>query len=243
MAATEDDLFDSMEWAVRQDGSIPASLSLPLTMKSWTQQKGFPFLTVTRDYSNHSFSVRQDRYTSFVPILPNADASIWWIPINYATKSMNTFNETTPNHWLTTKSENYPALNVPNSDWLILNKQQTGYYRVLYDAENYRLIADELFLGGNLNNIHLTSRAQLIDDAFEFAKTGRLNYTILFDILRYLEREVEYVPWQAAFNGLNFVNRMMRGSDEYGKFLVCIRFLLAKVYVIIFFLFRNSFPK
>lgn len=189
-------------------------------MKTWTQQKGFPIVTVTRNYLTGTFNLSQERYTAFN--LSAADSSIWWIPINYAsTATRNTFNETTPMNWFTTKSLEINSINIQSNDWLILNKQQTGYYRVLYDNQNYNLIANEL-RQGDLTRIHLSSRAQIIDDALEFAKTDRLNYTIVFDILKYLERELEYVPWQAAVTGLTYIDRMMSGSDRYDVFLVSI---------------------
>lgn len=184
-------------------------------MSSWTQQKGYPFLTVTRNYFTGSISVRQDRYQSYIPA--QIDPTLWWIPINLASASSHDFLNTSAQRWLSntdrsitiTQSDELRA-----DDWVVFNKQETGYYRVLYDEQNYKLITKEL-VDGNLTKIHLASRSQLIDDAFNFARIGRLDYSVVFDLINYLENEREFVPWASAFRGLQFVHRMTAASASY----------------------------
>lgn len=195
-------------------------------MTSWTQQKGYPFLTITRNYDTGSISVRQDRYQSYVPA--QIDPSLWWIPLNYASASNNDFSNTTAQRWLsnTVRSITISQTNEWTSDdWVIFNKQETGYFRVLYDAQNYRMITKDL-VDGNLSKIHLTSRSQLVDDAFNFAKTGRLDYSVVFELISYLKHEKEFVPWASAFRGLEFVHRIMADSASYEHLRVSIHLAL-----------------
>lgn len=214
-AADENDLFQAMAESI--SANVPAANRVDITaiMSSWTQQKGYPFLTIIRNYDTGSISVRQDRYQSYVPAL--VDPSLWWIPLNYASATTDNFSNTTAQRWLsnTDRSITISQTNEWTSDdWIIFNKQETGYFRVLYDALNYKMITKEL-VEGNLAKIHLASRSQLVDDAFNFAKTGRLDYSVLFELIGYLKNEREVVPWASAFRGLEFVHRIMAASGSY----------------------------
>lgn len=188
-------------------------------MGSWTRQSGFPLVTVTRNYADGSFDLSQERYFTVKPATQHS--SLWWIPYNFATASSSNFSNTAASGWMqaTARTLRVGDASVASGDWLVLNKQQSGYYRVQYDTQNYQLIANELSKG-DFKKIHLVSRAQIIDDVFDFARTERLNYTIVFDIIKYLERDTEFVPWAAAFNGLTFVDRMYSGSSKYEEFTV-----------------------
>lgn len=186
-------------------------------MSSWTQQKGYPFLTITRDYKTGSITIRQDLYQSYIST--QIEPTLWWIPYNFASASSKDFSNTAAKGWLSDTDRSITITKANKLDWkkdgwVIFNKQQTGYYRVLYDNDNYKLITKELFKG-NLTKIHLNSRSQLIDDAFNLAKTGRLSYAVVFELISYLKNEREYVPWASAIRGLEFVHRMLAASTRY----------------------------
>ncbi|KAJ6635224.1 Cysteine and histidine-rich protein 1 like [Pseudolycoriella hygida] len=207
LAADENDLFEGISEAV------PESIDITAIMSSWTQQKGYPFLTITRNYNTGSASVRQERYQTYVPA--QSDSTLWWIPLTFASASTNDFLNTTAQLWMKKTERSITISNDWKADeWIIFNKQQSGYYRVLYDEENYRLITKEL-VEGNLTKIHLATRSQLTDDAFNFAKTGRLDYAVVFELLTYLKNEREVVPWSSAFRGLQFIHRMVAASAHY----------------------------
>lgn len=214
-------MFQQIEVAVKQDGTLPTQLTATAIMGSWTRQSGFPLVTVIRNYADGSFELSQERYFTVKPATQHS--SLWWIPYNFATASASDFSNTAAIGWMQARTLRVGDASVASSDWLVLNKQQSGYYRVQYDTQNYQLIANELSKG-DFQKIHLVSRAQIIDDVFDFARTERLNYTIVFDIIKYLERETEFVPWAAAFNGLTFVDRMYSGSSKYAEFTVSKRY-------------------
>jgi len=66
-------------------------------------------------------------------------------------------------------------------------------------------------LNYSLEEIHVLNRAQLIDDSFNLAKAGLLNYKIPMSFTEYLEKENDIIPWFSAMNSLNYVlNRMRR---------------------------------
>jgi len=55
----------------------------------------------------------------------------------------------------------------------------------------------------------------LIDDAFQLANTGLINYTIAFDLVKYLNiAEINYIPWYAALRNMEEL-RVIISNYEY----------------------------
>lgn len=216
--ATEEDLFAALQTAVNADGTLDAQYKVATIFSSWTRQAGFPLVTVERNYVTGDITLSQERY--FAVNQTGPDPSLWWIPFNYAIGSAPDFGSTAATRWFSARSEKIDNLQTAlDTDWLLVNIRQTGYYRVKYDLHNYKLLSEQLVK--NHSAIHLTSRSQLIDDAFELARSERLGYSVVFDLIEYLEHELEYVPWASAFRGLDLVDRLYAGNaTKYDQFNV-----------------------
>lgn len=70
------------------------------------------------------------------------------------------------------------------------------------------------------SDIAIANRVQLIEDAAMLAWTGDIDYSILFDLLKYLEREVDYLPWNTALSNLDKIETFFHTSSSYGLFRV-----------------------
>ena len=57
-----------------------------------------------------------------------------------------------------------------------------------------------------------------MDDAINLAKSGHLDYQTALSVTGYLSREVEYVPWVSALNGLSYIKTMLKRTAAYGEF-------------------------
>jgi aminopeptidase N len=101
---------------------------------------------------------------------------------------------------------------------VILNAQQTGYYRVNYDAANWMMIQWQL--NNDHSQIATENRAQLLDDAFNLARAGLLDYTTALSLTTYLGQETEYIPWRSTMNAFFYIDRMLERSSGYGYFRV-----------------------
>ena len=82
----------------------------------------------------------------------------------------------------------------------------------------------------DFNKINVINRAQLIDDAMDLAWVGRQDYGIALDMINYLKRESEYIPWKAALDNLRIVNRLLLRSPLYGVFKAYMRHILKPIY-------------
>ena len=56
------------------------------------------------------------------------------------------------------------------NEWMIFNVQETGYYRVNYQDDNWRLLRNALVT--NHQVIQGINRAQILDDSLNLARAG-----------------------------------------------------------------------
>lgn len=82
-----------------------------------------------------------------------------------------------------------------------------GYYRVNYDEANWRLISDQLHKDHRV--ISVLSRAQLLDDSLNIARTGSLPYSIPFELSSYLRTERDFTPWSSALTAFNYLDKIL----------------------------------
>lgn len=190
-------------------------------MDTWTLQTGFPVVIIQADNQTNTLKLHQERFT-YIQNDPNnkEDASsscLWWIPITYTTSNEYDFTNTRPLDWMRRQQEliiKDPRIN-SNKDWYIFNIQQTGYYRVNYDVNNWLLIISYLRDMKTFKRISPTNRAQLIDDALNLARGEYLDYNIALDITTYLAHEDDYIPWKSAITAFNFIDSMLIKEGDY----------------------------
>lgn len=217
--ASEEDVFRNMAIAVAEDGAVPDDIDVATVMYSWTSQAGYPLVEVNRGYDTDTSTVRlsQERYFSDQTNSPNNIT--FWIPINFATTQNPSTDDTTPDVWYPpTRDFSFDVPSLAADDWLILNKQASGYYRILYDDRNYELLADAMVR--NISLFHRLNRAQLINDAYNFVRIGRLTYAHLLNTVRFLEFDHEYVSWYPAVTAFSAIDRPFSGHQDYALFTV-----------------------
>lgn len=201
-SASASDLYRGLQRAVDEDypegEDYPERPDVAAIMTSWETQAGVPVIYVTRNPSNQiEISQRRFYYTD------DQSTTRWHVPINYVVGSNPDFTESKPDVWLDPSRQ---VLRLQGStaqkpwtidDWILLNIQETGYYRVNYDVNLWSLLIEQLH-GSDFNRIHVLNRAQLVDDSLNLARAGLLFYDTPFEILSYLKNEFDYAPWAAV---------------------------------------------
>ncbi len=64
--------------------------------------------------------------------------------------------------------------------------------------------------------IPVENRAQLIDDAFNLARSGEITQVRALSLTTYLDKEMEYVPWQATLVVTAYIRDMFSRYSGYG---------------------------
>lgn len=214
--ASSDDLYESFQKAVDEDYA-GNPLSIATIMKTWESQESFPVVTVSQ--FGGQLKLQQSQFMPTEKVSNN----LWWIPISYTLGSSYNFSDTTTDIWIpgvkevTIESE---VIAKPFSDWVVVNIQQTGFYRVNYD----RILWNRIFtqLDKDFEKIHHLNRAQLIDDSFHLAKAGVIGFEVPLSVIGFLEKEVSYAPWVSSNRVHRFFNRWLSGTKahhQYQKFM------------------------
>ncbi len=142
------------------------------------------------------------------------DNSVYWVPI-WVDLPSDSNNETVdrPILWLSNTSQSFVIPELTRDDWLVVNnKLSSGYYRVLYDRQNYRLISNALI--ENMSHLSAVDRATLIDDVYVFCENDILTYDVFFDVLRYMQSDNFYGPWYIATQALTSIVRRFEGQTN-----------------------------
>ncbi|KAK5641115.1 hypothetical protein RI129_009662 [Pyrocoelia pectoralis] len=202
-----DDLYKSVQKTVVKEGveHLFGGMTFGDIMGTWDTFKGYPTVTVTRNYSSGNINIAQKSMTF-------GDEQVWKIPINYVISSKGVdFSKTTADLWLV--DESTVLENMPTDGWVIVNKQHFGYYRVNYDLENWeRLI--QVLKSDKFETIHVLNRAQLINDAFYLTSLEKIPIDIPFRLAEYLVREKDYIPFAAFCNSLSNYASIYYGTTK-----------------------------
>uniref|UniRef100_A0A674J253 Aminopeptidase n=1 Tax=Terrapene triunguis TaxID=2587831 RepID=A0A674J253_9SAUR len=208
-----DDLWTHLQKVVDED-----KIQLPTTIKGimdrWTLQMGFPMVTVNT--KNGSISQRHFLLdTESTVERPSAFNYTWIVPVTW----MKQQDGAEQMYWLTeTSATNQLFVVTGASNWLLLNINVTGYFRVNYDQDNWNKLLTEL--GTSHEAIPVINRAQIIDDAFNLARAKHINITLALNTTTYLGKEREYLPWSAALDNLGYFRLMFDRSEVYGPMQV-----------------------
>ncbi|XP_063377434.1 aminopeptidase N-like [Cydia fagiglandana] len=226
-AATPANLYAAMQQALNEaDHTIPYQLATVMTR--WETQSGFPVLNVRRTSpESNSIFVDQERYMTD---RSQSSGERWHVPLNWVLSTNIDFNDTSPQGWLppTFPATSFDIPGLADAEWFIINKQQTGYYRVNYDSSNWEALTK--VLTESHETIHVLNRAQLVDDAFNLARNGRLDYRLAFELSLYLEEEKDYIPWGSVQRAWNYLDVVLSGSAAYDIFQEYVLKLTAPMY-------------
>ncbi|XP_049958035.1 aminopeptidase N-like [Schistocerca serialis cubense] len=206
--ATDDILFAAMD-AVASSSDLPSDATVSSVMLPWARQAGFPIITVTRNYSDGSAVVTQNRW--LVPADPS-DETTWTVPVTYTSKSEAAFSTST-RLWLTDTSARLDNVaDAATDDWVIFNLNVVGFYRVQYDTGNWALLVQQLLSDHEV--IPPVNRALLLDDARALVQSDLLPLDTLLNLTSYLAQELDYIPWLEAKSTLSYLSSII-DADEF----------------------------
>ncbi|XP_062606094.1 leucyl-cystinyl aminopeptidase-like isoform X2 [Saccostrea cucullata] len=169
------------------------NIDVGFLMDTWVRKSGYPLVTVSRQDS--LVNISQSRYfpRNFSGNGGSHSTERWVIPFVYGILDGN--GNFTSNMLLL--QEESGTIEITSDDRLLKgNFGDSGYYRVNYDKETWKVIIEQLTTDHHIFPVR--DRAQLIDDVFSFARAGLLNITVAVEITKYLENESDFLPWLMA---------------------------------------------
>ncbi|XP_014370421.2 membrane alanyl aminopeptidase-like [Papilio machaon] len=211
-------LFENLDAAAAEDNALSAynGITIDTYFRSWSEKAGHPLLTVIVDQRTGQMNVSQTRWERNTGVSQNP--SLWHIPITWTRGALPDFENLKPSLILSAQTTVIDRGST-GLEWVIFNKQESGFYRVDYDDTNWALLTRHLRNFVERSVIHELNRAQIVDDLFAFGRAGTKSYERVFNILSFLEFESSYGPWIAAINGYNFVLRRLAHDTTRQKFM------------------------
>ncbi|CAH4038205.1 unnamed protein product [Pieris brassicae] len=195
-------LFSALDEAAREDGALANydGVTVESYFRTWSERAGHPLLTVTVNQTSGQVRINQARWERDTG--KSQYSQIWQIPVTWTRANASDFDDLKPSLMITEAAASFDRGST-GPEWILLNKQQTSFYRVNYDHNNWILLTRAL-RSNSRTAIHEFNRAQLVDDLFNFARAGLHTYNTVFNILSFLEFEDQYTPWISAITGFNF---------------------------------------
>ncbi|XP_064596449.1 aminopeptidase N-like [Liolophura sinensis] len=206
-------------------------------LATWLFQMNYPVVTVKRS-ANHSITVSQKRFVLYEKEEESETFSSpygykWDIPFTFTTNLVKDFNtsRTTLLWWNEEEVEICDSKLIPvwsNNSWVIGNVRQVGFYRVNYEADNW----DALI--GQLKEDHVVfsveNRAQIVNDVWNFVRSGLLDAETALNASQYLQAEESYIPWRAVVSEFQYACHMLSQTTLYPSFQMFMRSLLRRQY-------------
>ncbi|XP_073943332.1 aminopeptidase N-like isoform X2 [Choristoneura fumiferana] len=223
--AEENDLWTAMSKATQSDPNL-GGLSAVDFMNSWTRQAGYPVVNVKRNYDTGEVTFEQKLFTSSNEPYQSMVDQIWHVPISYtAMDAPPALWSAAPSLWLKERST-VAQIPLNATQALYVNVDAIGYYRVNYDEKNWELLSTALKAGYFKSPI---TKAQLIDDAFNLAKSAQLNYSQALGLTTcVIDGEDSKIVWDLLFNNMGFLKYNIRKTSGYVYFQDYMKIILQK---------------
>ncbi|KAH8358870.1 hypothetical protein KR093_002954, partial [Drosophila rubida] len=185
---------------LKRNWPVQPEVDLDTFFSDFTEQVGYPVVIVNITEDKQRVILHQKRFLNNPE--DGSDATLrYTIPITFATNLNSNFNNLTPHAYFNKNRSSVEISFEDPIDWIILNLKQSNYFRVFYDEPILNKIKLALSKDGH-SSIPVENRAQIIDDLFNFARAGMIDYVDVIEFLEYLRNEYEFIPWNAAHNGL-----------------------------------------
>ena len=190
----EDQLFAHLEAAGVMHGTWPQDgvSDFGRTMKTWTDQAGFPLLRASRTpegqlWINQTWFTNQNN---------DGEEKLWHVPITWVEVNVTDWEDSEPKAWMTKQSITLEAENFASTDSLVLlNTLAVGYYRVHYDQTTWAQISEQLRMDHKA--IHPLQRAAIICDVVSLAEVDLVSKEMMEAVLAFRDQEEDFAPLMA----------------------------------------------
>lgn len=176
-------------------------------MKSWTEQMGFPLLTVEDEKwedKSVTLTVKQSWFLSDGSELKQDEAKTWCIPIMTCTAAGIQSDMT----WMREETAQVTIPLNAASDWVKLNANQEVPMRVCYS----KTMIDRLS-GGISSMSSPADRAGLLADSYALVKSGAMKPEVLLKLLSSYESETDCIVWESIESVLGGLHSVMSDDD------------------------------
>ncbi|XP_077515836.1 aminopeptidase Q-like [Amblyomma americanum] len=167
--------------------AIDPSHLLWKNLSTWISEPSYPLVTSRRGNAT-SLTMQQDRFRDLYNVsYPSTHA----LPVTVAAQN-DLEQEPFFVAWLTAPSQEFQVPATAPGDWILLNADGIGYFRVLYNPVDSSLLTEQL--SKNHNVFTPVQRAVLLDDLFYAALSVRISSNHFAEAIKYVQSEDAWLP-------------------------------------------------
>ncbi|CAG7836481.1 unnamed protein product, partial [Allacma fusca] len=209
-AIHQDQFFEVLNSEAIRAGAIPENATMKNIMDTWTLQSGYPLIRVAQILGEKRISFEQEKYD---PDGTN-DKATWWVPIKFTLEKDPDFENTFPDLWIA-PDEKQVSVEVSRGEeeWILVNADSTGFYRVVYDSNLTESIQRQLYL--NHTAIPVSARCRLIDDYFSVSYKNQTAVETALNMISYVGKETDFAVWKTVFTHLKYIGEMLTTDDSH----------------------------
>lgn len=174
-------------------------------MEAWTKKPGYPVLSVAE--KNNKFAITQSRF--FASPLSRTkvnENTKWFVPISMIDSNGKEIQ--------ILSDKKSTTLEKKNAAWHKFNTNETGLYRVAYDAELLAQLAEPI----RTKALPPIDRLGIIRDLFALAEAGEIETTTALAFLSNYTEETDHNVWIIIVSGLAKVGNLLANTDSFAAF-------------------------
>jgi aminopeptidase N len=177
---------------------------------AWTQQPGFPLVTVARDAAG-KISLSQERFTVHFEKAPPLE---WRIPLTYAVPG----EPAAASVLMSSKTMELPGTSGDRA--IKLNVEGAGNYRVQYDDASWKLLV------ADLPKLSVPDRVNLLTDIWALVQADRAPLSRYLELVAKLPTKTELAEREQIIHVFDFTNRLLANTPPREKFQKYARMVL-----------------
>lgn len=194
-------------------------------MSTWTQQKGFPLITVTESQQGDKRTLHLEQEIFLAAGEPTAEEKdcLWMVPISVTCASSP--DQVAAETLLEGRTGSLD-LDLKPGEWVKLNPCFSGLYRVKYPNS----MIDALLPAVRSKTLPPLDRLNILSDIFALASSGRVSTVQALKVIDSFKDEDEYIVWSTLSSCLGTLSSLIAYTDaeeafcEWGlKFLSSIK--------------------
>lgn len=202
-------------------------LDVSTIVNTWIRQKGLPLVTVVK--KENTIVLTQKRFLTD-PENEEKETTAseynykWSIPITY----FSNINSTVSRAWFDHSMDQLVIPIDSNIDYIKLNKDQIGYYRVNYEKSMWDKINEALKT--NIQTMSILDRAHILNDVFSLAQAQQVEYSTALKMTEFLKGETSFIPWSVVSTKLKEIKNLLYNTELYTKFIKYVNSLIDEEY-------------
>ena len=200
--------------------ALEAASGQPVTsiMDTWTKQMGYPVLQVVanRTAQNLDLEISQERFV-YDRLLGSGEPEpeVWRVPVAVTRPGADEPESTVMDSRQTRlRLEGGSAAESPETQWFKVNPDQTGFFRVNYQAEDWQHLVPPI----QSLTLPATDRLGIQSDAYALSRAGLLPVTQFLSLANSYQNEQDASVWGDLASNLRDIDGLLADEPYHGEF-------------------------